>query len=41
MQFIYVIRHGETDANVKSKVNDKNITTPLNKNGILQSKKNW
>jgi len=39
MQFIYVIRHGETDANVKGKVNDKNITTPLNKNGKLQAKK--
>ena len=39
MQFIYVIRHGETDANVKGKVNDKNITTPINKNGKLQAKK--
>ena len=27
MPFIYVVRHGETDANVKEKVNDKNVIT--------------
>lgn len=39
MQVIYVIRHGETDTNVANKVNDKNIITPLNKNGKLQALK--
>jgi len=39
MQFIYVIRHGETDANIEGKVNDKNIITPLNKKGKLQAMK--
>jgi broad specificity phosphatase PhoE len=39
MQFIYVIRHGETDANVNNQVNDKNVITPLNKNGKIQASK--
>lgn len=39
MQFIYVVRHGETDANVNKQVNDKNIITPLNKKGKIQAKK--
>lgn len=39
MQFIYVIRHGETDANVKGMINDKNVIMPLNKNGESQALK--
>jgi broad specificity phosphatase PhoE len=39
MQFIYVVRHGETDANVNNQVNDKNVITPLNQKGKLQARK--
>jgi broad specificity phosphatase PhoE len=39
MQLIYVVRHGETDANVAGMVNDKNVVIPLNNNGIKQAKK--
>lgn len=39
MQFIYVVRHGETDANVKGQINDRNMNTQLNKNGIKQATK--
>lgn len=39
MQYLYIVRHGETDANVENKINDKNIITTLNKKGELQSKK--
>ena len=39
MQFIYVIRHGETDANKNNQVNDINIKTSLNLNGKEQAKK--
>jgi len=39
MPFIYVVRHGETDANVKEKVNDKNVITPLNDLGKTQATK--
>lgn len=39
MQFIYVVRHGETDANVEKRVNDKNVITPLNKQGKEQAQK--
>lgn len=39
MQFIYVVRHGETDANVKRQVNDKNVITPLNAKGKKQATK--
>lgn len=39
MQIIYVVRHGETAANVAGKVNDKNVVTPLNKNGKSQALK--
>jgi broad specificity phosphatase PhoE len=39
MQIIYVVRHGETAANVAKKVNDKNVVTPLNKNGKSQALK--
>ena len=39
MPFIYVVRHGETDANVKEKVNDKNVITPLNDLGKAQATK--
>jgi broad specificity phosphatase PhoE len=39
MQFIYIVRHGETDANTNNQVNDKNITTPINKNGKIQATK--
>ena len=28
MSLIYIIRHGETDANVNDKINDKNNKTP-------------
>lgn len=38
-QFIYVVRHGETDANVTGQVNDKSVVTPLNKLGKSQAKK--
>lgn len=37
MQYIYAVRHGQTDANVKKKINDKNVVTPLNELGIKQS----
>lgn len=37
--FIYVIRHGETDANVKGQVNDKNVKIPINATGKKQAKK--
>jgi len=37
--FIYVIRHGETDANVKGQVNDKNVKIPINAIGKKQAKK--
>lgn len=37
MSLIYIIRHGETDANVKDKINDKNNKTPLNSNGKKQA----
>lgn len=39
MQFIYVVRHGETDANIENRVNDKNVITPLNKQGKIQAQK--
>jgi broad specificity phosphatase PhoE len=39
MQFIYVIRHGETDANAKGQVNDKNVKIPINATGKKQAKK--
>jgi broad specificity phosphatase PhoE len=39
MQFIYVIRHGETDSNVKDQVNDKNVKIPINAIGKKQAKK--
>jgi broad specificity phosphatase PhoE len=39
MQLIYIVRHGETDANLANMVNDKNIIIPLNKTGIKQAKK--
>ena len=39
MQLIYVIRHGETDANVKNQVNDKNVKIPINATGKKQAKK--
>jgi broad specificity phosphatase PhoE len=39
MQFIYVIRHGETDANLKGQVNDKNVKIPINATGKKQAKK--
>ena len=37
MPLIYIIRHGETDANVKDKINDKKNKTPLNLNGKKQA----
>ena len=39
MQVIYIVRHGETAANAAGKVNDKNVVTPLNKNGKSQALK--
>ena len=39
MHFIYVIRHGETDANKNNQVNDINIKTSLNLTGKTQAKK--
>jgi len=39
MPFIYVIRHGETNANKNNQVNDINIKTSLNLNGKTQAKK--
>jgi broad specificity phosphatase PhoE len=39
MQFIYVIRHGETDANKNNQVNDINMKTSLNLTGKTQAKK--
>ena len=39
MQFIYVIRHVETDANKNNQVNDINIKTSLNLTGKTQAKK--
>ena len=39
MQFIYIVRHGETDANAKGQINDKNNNTPLNENGKKQASK--
>ena len=39
MQLIYVVRHGETDANVKGQVNDRNVIIPLNANGKSQATK--
>ena len=39
MPFIYIVRHGETDANVKGQINDKNITIPLNNTGKDQATK--
>ena len=39
MQFIYVIRHGETDANLQGMINDKNVIIPINKNGEKQALK--
>jgi broad specificity phosphatase PhoE len=39
MQFIYVVRHGETDANVAGMVNDKKIEIGLNADGKKQAKK--
>ena len=39
MQFIYVIRHGETDANLQGMINDKNVIIPINKNGQKQALK--
>ena len=39
MQFVYVVRHGETDANVNKQVNDKNMNTPLNATGKKQATK--
>ena len=39
MPLIYIVRHGETDANVKGLVNDKNVITPLNKTGKMQAAK--
>jgi broad specificity phosphatase PhoE len=38
-QLIYVVRHGETDANVNKQVNDRNVITPLNSQGKAQAKK--
>ena len=32
IQFVYVVMHGETDANVNKQVNDKNMNTHLNAN---------
>jgi len=39
MPLIYIVRHGETDANVNGQVNDKNVITPLNKTGKMQAAK--
>lgn len=39
MQFIYVVRQGETDANVAGQANDINITLPINAKGKAQSNK--
>lgn len=39
MQFIYVIRHGETDANLQGMINDKNVIIPINKTGKQQALK--
>ena len=36
-QILYIVRHGETDANVKGLINDKNVVTPLNANGKKQA----
>ena len=32
-QLIYVVRHGETESNVKGVINDKNINTILTNTG--------
>jgi broad specificity phosphatase PhoE len=39
MQFIYVVRHGETIANVQGMINDKNVKIPLNNVGKKQARK--
>jgi len=39
MQYIYVIRHGETDANLQGMINDKNVIIPINKTGKQQAVK--
>jgi broad specificity phosphatase PhoE len=39
MQFIYVVRHGETDANSQGVINDKNVKIPLNGIGRNQARK--
>ena len=36
---IFIVRHGETDANVKKKINDRNVVTPLNRTGKAQASK--
>lgn len=33
IQFVYVVMHGETDANLNKQVNDKNMNTNLNATG--------
>ena len=33
-QLIYVVRHGETDANLNDRVNDKNVQITINKTGV-------
>jgi broad specificity phosphatase PhoE len=38
MQLIYIVRHGETDANKLNMINDKNIIIPLNSSGVAQAK---
>lgn len=39
MQFIYVVRHGETMANNKGQINDKNVIISLNELGKKQATK--
>lgn len=36
-QLIYVVRHGETESNVKGVINDKNINTTLTNIGKTQA----
>ena len=36
-QILYIVRHGETDANTKELINDRNVATPLNANGKKQA----